>query len=522
MFDLKNKRNLKRKLYVALAISAFSLLLPTTVSAAAGTMGFSGGISEGSRMPTVTERLLNPSLNGRRDVTGDFLYSEVVFVSGIPTEVEGEIVIGGGDITAANFGNFTRTINVVAGGEDEESLERAIAFSVDWRREGNQIIKNYSVSSWGEVIVMTIGFEADGTPITDTFTLDEERSDFIISIIEDHNSGIVFYRGHISKRAVFVGETGDHIKELSGVIYGFDSPYSSTETQRLDAFVLAPNWQMSYQIRPSVSVTTSLMYNPTTPTPISFAGNYMHFMQNNSVLVYDIFIVPAPFHFIETEGSANIETRQTFEQLVAPDLSHLRGHFAERDISRLFAQQILTSQPQHFVPTQVMTRGEFIVALVHALRIEIPAVQPLNAFNRTARIVFPDVTRERPEYPIIMAAYRAGIAHGRSDGNFHVDSPITREEVVTVLIRALGLENVAPNPTPVTVFADSGNISSWARRELAAAYELGIISGDTNGNFHPRRQITKAEASAFINRFIDYMREDLVHDYQERMVNFVW
>ncbi|MCL2610392.1 MAG: S-layer homology domain-containing protein, partial [Defluviitaleaceae bacterium] len=360
------------------------------------------------------------------------------------------------------------------------------------------------------------------TPEMETFTLDEDRSEFTISILEDHNPGITFYRGNISKRAVFMGETGDYIKEVSGVIYGFDSPYSSTETQRLDVFVLAPNWQMSYQIRPSVSVTTSLMYNPTTPTPISFAGNYMHFMQNNSVLAYDIFIVPAPYHFIEREGSATIATRQTFEQLISPDLSHLRGHFAERDISRLFAQQILTSQPQHFVPSQVMTRGEFIVALVHALRIEVPTIQPLNAFNRTARIVFPDVTRERPEYPIIMAAYRAGIAHGRNDGNFHIDSPITREEVVTVLIRALGLENVAPNPTPVTVFADSGNVSTWARRELQAAYELGIISGDTNGNFHPRRQITKAEASALINRFIDYMREDLVHDYQERMVNFVW
>ncbi|MCL1924798.1 MAG: S-layer homology domain-containing protein, partial [Defluviitaleaceae bacterium] len=487
-----------------------------------GTMGFSGGISEGLRMPTVTERLLDPSLNGRRDITGTFEYTEIIFISGNPSEVNGEITVGGGDITAADFGNFTRTLAVTAEDGENINLERAMSFSVDWRREANQVIKNYTASAWAELITATVGLDEDGEPITDTFTLDLDRSEFIISIIEDHNPGIIFYRGNISKRAVFEGPTGDYIKEVNGVIYGFSSPYSNTETQRLDTWVLAPNWQMSYQVRPSVSVTTSLLYNPTTPTPISFSGNYMHFMQNNSILAYDIFIPAAPFHNVDRSGSASIETRQTFEQLIAPDLSHLRGHFAERDISRLFAQQILTGQTTHFVPSQVMTRGEFISALVHALRIEVPTIQPLNAFNRTTRIVFPDITRERPEYPIIMAAYRAGIAHGRNDGNFHIDTAISREEVVAVLIRALGLENVSPNPTPVTVFTDSASISPWARREIAAAAELGIISGDTNGNFHPQRRITKAEASALINRFIDYMREDLVHDYSERMVNFVW
>ena len=515
-------KNMKKKKYrkILLSLILFTAA-PITTYGAAGTMGFSGGISEGSRMPLVTERLLNPALNGRRSITGTFEYAEKIFISGIPTEVSGTVTIGGADITDAEFGAFARTISASAD-SDYASLERAQTFAVQWRREQNQVIKNYVATAWAETVTVVSGFTESLEPIMETFTLDPVRSEFVISIIEDHNPGIIFYRGNISKRAVFVSDDSDFIKEVNGVIYGFNSPYSSTETQRLDVFVLAPNWQMSYQIRPSVSVTTSLMYNPTTPTPISFSGNYMHIMSNNSVLAYDIFIAPAPFNFIERNGSVNIETRQTFEQLVSPDLSHLRGHFAESDISRLFAQQILTSIPTHFVPSQVMTRGEFVEALVHAFRVEIPPVVPINVFNRTARIVFPDVTRERREYPLIMAAYRAGIAYGRNDGNFHIDTPITREEVVVVLIRALGLENVAPNPTPVTIFSDNENISAWARREVAAAAELGIISGDTNGNFHPQRLITKAEASALVNRFIDYMREDLVYDYQARMVNFIW
>jgi hypothetical protein len=265
-----------------------------------------------------------------------------------------------------------------------------------------------------------------------------------------------------------------------------------------------------------------MMYQATTPMPISFPGNYMKIMSNNSVLAYDIFIVPQQFHFIPTAGSTNIPSRNTFEQLPAPDMTFLRGHFAEYDISRLFAQQILTGNPLHYQPSQVMTRGEFVVALVRALNLELPPVPVQRLFSRTTRVVFPDVLSDRPEYRYIMAAFNNGLAYGRADGNFHIDAPIPREEVVATLIRALGLANVVPNPMPVTSFTDSTSVSPWATREVQAAYALGLIAGDDNGNFRPRAFITKAEGAAFINRFIEYMREDLVRDYTERMVNFVW
>ncbi|MCL1996206.1 MAG: S-layer homology domain-containing protein [Defluviitaleaceae bacterium] len=506
-------RNFIKKVICATLVISMT---PVTVFAGAGTMGFFGGISEGLRMPTITARLLDPALNGRRNVAGEYEYSEMVFLSGEPSRFDGILLVAqGAGVTAAPYGTFAVTNTVVAGpttGDTE--IFRDIVYTVQWRREGNQVIKNYNATDWAEVILV------DGT----LFTLDFDQSFFVISIIEDHNPGIMFYRGLLSKRAVyFIGDTDETVVvEATGHIYGFDSPYSSTETQSLDVWVMAADWQMSYQIRPSVSVTTSLMYQATTPTAISFAGNYMHLMSNHSVAAYDIFVVPQPAHFIPTSGSFNIQTHTTHEMLPASDMSILQGHFAEQDISRLFAQQILSGSVAHFVPNQAMTRGEFTQALVRALRIEVPIIQPLGIFNRTQRIVFPDVLRERPEYAYIIAGHNAGLVHGRVDGNFHIDVPISREEAVATLIRGLGLENVVPNPIPITSLNDSLQISGWAAREMAAALELGLIAGDANGNFRPRDLITKSEAAALINRFIDYMREDLVRDYSERMVNFVW
>lgn len=521
---------MKKVLEKVLVMVVLLVLMPTLAYAGAGTMGFNGGISEGSRMPTTTEIRLDPRLNGRRNITGNYTYKEMVFLSGNPSEFEGVLNVtqSGGVSEDGNMGRFTVTNQVTSGPNTGDTIiNRNITFNVNYRREGNQVIKSYEVQNWTENITTPEG----------TFTLDPNQSHFTISIIEDHNPSVVFYRGNISMRAVYTAELeggGNEndddddddnsttvVLESSGIIYGFDSPWSSTETHRIDSWVFADNWQMNYQVRPSVSVNKTMQYSATRPNAISFQGNYMEVMQNQSDLVYDIFIVPQPFHFIETSGRANIPSRNTFEQLIAPDTSFLRGHFAEEDIRRLFALQVLTGDPTRYQPSQLMTRGEFVQALVRAIRLPVEQATPLAGNNQTIRVVFPDVLNDRPEYPYIMAAFRSGLAFGRNNGHFNIDSPIPREEAIVVLIRSLGLENLAPAPTPVTVFTDSREISSWAMREVQAAHTIGLISGDENGNFRPRSYISKAEGAALINRLIDYMREDLVTDYSERMINYV-
>ncbi|MCL1924558.1 MAG: hypothetical protein FWF50_03120, partial [Defluviitaleaceae bacterium] len=64
---MKNMKKIRKKVVLSFVFAvplAVGFIAPETALAAAGTMGFSGGISEGLRMPTVTERLLDPSLNG--------------------------------------------------------------------------------------------------------------------------------------------------------------------------------------------------------------------------------------------------------------------------------------------------------------------------------------------------------------------------------------------------------------------------------------------------------------------------
>ena len=52
-------------------------------------------------------------------------------------------------------------------------------------------------------------------------------------------------------------------------------------------------------------------------------------------------------------------------------------------------------------------------------------------------------------------------------------------------------------------FKDAGQIGSWARAELAAAIESGIVNGTSANTVSPTATATRAEAAAMIIRLLD-------------------
>jgi hypothetical protein len=245
-------------------------------------------------------------------------------------------------------------------------INRSMSFTVEYWVEGSQMMYTYLINTnnWSETI--TVG---------DTvFTLDNQRSSMVIAVIEDQTPGINFYRGDISSRLIFTDADGATTTvNQRGFFTGFSNPWSATETQRLDVDIINNDWALSYQIRPSVTVNKTLQFVRNEPTVISFEGNYRELHQSFSGLRYDIFLAPQFMWDEPTYGTLSIETENIFEQLPAPDMSHLRGHPAEDDIHRLFAMQILTGEPRTFVPGQAITRGQFMTALARAIKLPIRA-----------------------------------------------------------------------------------------------------------------------------------------------------
>lgn len=498
-------------------LSGIVFMMTCPVFADLGDFGFFGGISSGRKLPKTTELILEKQDNKNKKDDLEAVYKEIMFLSGVPTTFEGNLTVQDksklDDTKTADTYDITYKVDSNASTDSDNKVSRNIKYTVNYRIEGNQYIKDYEVDKWNETI--TIG----GT----NYVLDDTQSESNVSVIESHTPGVTYYKGNISHKAVYTLDESKVIWELSGTFYGYNCAWSSTETHRIDGTVTTDGWQMQYQIRPSVSVGKTLQYSENEPTAISFSGNYREVMQNYSGLSYDIYTMPKVNTYnVPKTGTESIETYNNFEQLIAPDLGFLKGHFAEADIKKLFAMQILDGEPTYYQPSQAITRGQFVTMLTKAVKLPIEDTTKKKSRKKSqvVNIVFPDVTETRQEYPYIMAAYKAGLAVGRDNGHFYTDSPIERQEAIVILLRTLGLENLGLSPTPMTSFTDDQYIASWAKKEVYAAARLGIIAGDSDGKFRPKSYVSKAEAAAFVNRLVTYMRSDLHTDYTEHIVNY--
>ncbi len=499
---------MRYKKFVATTLAV--LTFTSTASANFGDIGFFGGISEGRKLPKTTETMLDI-----QDEKGEFVYKEMIMFGKQPYEYEGTLTVSETPELTEDIGTYKYTMQVKDSNTtpDDISVNRALTFDVNYRKEGEKVVKDFEIANWRESITTPEG----------TYRLDPDQSYFGISVIEDHKPGITYYKGNISEEAVYLID-GDNENPLyvsqAGDVYGYSSPYSSTETYRIDVTVQGKDYDLKYQIRPSTTVKKVLNYSDNEPTLISFDGNYQEVITNDSGLRYDYISKPSDMYLVDFEGGTSIRSYNSFEQLIPPDLEFLKGHPAYYDIHKLFSLGVLTGDPKYFIPNQAITRGQYTDMLARAILLDTSEYENAGQNGAPVKIVFGDVTEQRREYPTIMAAYDAGLAVGRADGLYYPDALITRQEAVVILLRTIGLENLGLDPTPMTSFVDDNEIADWAKREIYAAERIGLISKDEEGKIHPTDYLTKGEAAVLVNRLIDYMRYDLERDYADNIVNF--
>ena len=118
-----------------------------------------------------------------------------------------------------------------------------------------------------------------------------------------------------------------------------------------------------------------------------------------------------------------------------------------------------------------------------------------TAWAGGAAAAFPDTAGHWAEAEIEDMQGR-GLLQGYPDGSFRPDAPVTRAELLVVLLRSLEIE--ANGPTDAA-FADVPS-THWAAPVVASARRLGFASGYPNGTFRPDAPMTRAEAAALLYR----------------------
>jgi hypothetical protein len=142
----------------------------------------------------------------------------------------------------------------------------------------------------------------------------------------------------------------------------------------------------------------------------------------------------------------------------------------------------------------------------------------IRALRPGATQMFYDIPNDYDFYNYVVFVFNEGIMNGY--GNyFYPDDQITRAEVITVMINALGLENRAPSLPFETRYSDDSAIPDWSKRFIYMADEIGLVTGFPDNTIRPSSFVTRAEGSAMIMNMINHLKDNVRIDFRERIIN---
>lgn len=98
-----------------------------------------------------------------------------------------------------------------------------------------------------------------------------------------------------------------------------------------------------------------------------------------------------------------------------------------------------------------------------------------------------------------------GLIQGYADGSFGPNQTITRQEALVMLTRAMKLTNqetkAVDTASVLAPFADHTSIAVWAQDAVATAVYSGLVQGNSEG-LAPTQNLSRAETAAIIQRLL--------------------
>jgi hypothetical protein len=510
--------NMRKLIIVTIAL----IFITGTAYATRGDNGFECGISAGGEIIRYSEFL---GSQGKQI----FEYKEMVFITGEPLLFTGTVEVNRnqrGDTGTVSY-NYSLTNG------NNNKLTRRISLDSNMTKNNDQLVHNLvknQRSKTNEKVTI------DGK----TYVLDD--SSFQMSSITDLKAATDFFAGNIVYKKTYVTNDGTSITiEKTGKMYGFEHIWSNAEiydyriniTSLTDGEKGYDYWGGYVDLKVSGYYSNNIYYVDNTPYEISFEGGYLQRQENSSILHYKATLPLFDGRGVSTDimktydDEINVRSNPNQTRLNIPDLHSLRGHWYEQDLKELYSLNVFSIEDYDkntFNPNAFITRAEFAKAVSSAAGIK----SELEIENKSARrnrkntpqieSPFKDIAVEDDNFKYIYALYNNNAMGGVGGNLFNPEGYITRAQAITIIIRMLGFENLIASPYAITVFKDNDEIPDWARDAFAASYNIGLIKGDDNNCVNPNKEMTVGEVSAFLNRFIKYLRHDLVKDYRENFL----
>lgn len=177
-------------------------------------------------------------------------------------------------------------------------------------------------------------------------------------------------------------------------------------------------------------------------------------------------------------------------------LTDITNHWAEALIQQAVSRGFIKGYGDgSFRPNNKVTRAELAAMLGRALDFKGDAEH--SDFADAGNI--PVWAR-----PYVEQLVKQSVISGYEDNTFRPMAEMTRAEGIVMVVRSLKLPSVQ---NAELLFADADNVPSWAKAEIAAAVEAGLIQGREGNRLAPNDTITRAEMVALLIRMVNLIEK---------------
>ena len=166
------------------------------------------------------------------------------------------------------------------------------------------------------------------------------------------------------------------------------------------------------------------------------------------------------------------------------------AQWASNAINILSERGIIAGRSEtEFCPQDTITREEFLRLVIASLNI-IGVSENANTFS--------DVDESAWYVSTVETAVACGIVSGMSEEKFGVGIPITRQDMATILYRAVKYAEVNLYSVAEPEFSDEDDIPDYAKEAVGALSKAKVINGMEDGTFMPKKTATRAEAAVML------------------------
>lgn len=177
-------------------------------------------------------------------------------------------------------------------------------------------------------------------------------------------------------------------------------------------------------------------------------------------------------------------------------------HWAYSAVNTMVEKEIINGYPDgNFLPERLITKAEFAKIIVETLDLK----------NMYEQIEYDDVSENFWAYEYINVAdqFFEPIPYEPGD-MFYPNQNLTREEVATIIVNAMWLDNLEYNLETLEKFSDNNEISEELKKYVAIACEKKLMRGNANGTFNPKGYLTRAEVCQLMKNIIEIKEEEQV------------